>query len=253
MIKDLKNLELLRYQLSSRVNKNFKKNSNQSQYSSDKIISAVFSAASSIVIGYLTDFLCDSKNFFGVILGFLSFVIIYLLVYFASKKFIKYVHNYTYNNAIHGKNISQEKIKEIIDDFDHIVCDNNLNVKIYIEAFDAEKDNQLKEFIFYEIYYYTNVAAQKTSLVMKYNSECLNSLYKNSAIDVFRVDNQLNMMNSAKDFLKNNQSKINIATQFNSMLDNQIEQLSNTLARIEYEYQQYVKENFKDQYRDKLS
>lgn len=160
--------------------------------------STIFSACFSLVISFISAEYFQSSEFINALLTFGVFIAAYIVVFFIFRLIANYLDKLYYNLRRHGTKMDVYQIKEIIDDFDHIACDNNLIVKEYIEKYPSGQDKSVQTFLFFEILYYSKVSAEKTLSVINYPDSCINTMTKRSGIDLFRIYNQLTMLESAQ-------------------------------------------------------
>ena len=84
MYESFKSLELLRHQISTRVDKSIKDYSDESINNSDTVSSTIFSACFSLVISYISHELSLNS-----LITFVIFICAYILTYFAYKTVLK--------------------------------------------------------------------------------------------------------------------------------------------------------------------
>lgn len=229
MYESFKSLELLRHQISTRVDKSIKDYSDESINNSDTVSSTIFSACFSLVISYISHELSLNS-----LITFVIFICAYILTYFAYKTVLKKARSFIYNTNRHGGTPDRRRVKEIIDKFDHVACDNNLIAKDFILRYEAEQDICLSTFDFYEIYYYAKVSAETIMLVLDNADVCINTLHESTRIDLHRIYNQLEMLLDIKDFLTEHceDYKVRIDENLRLVLINQISELSSSLSNI---------------------
>lgn len=129
------------------------------------------------------------------------FIVAYIGAYYLSHYIKKWLGTAAYNIKHHGQKLTDLEAKELVDDFDHIACDNNLVGKLFTKAFNSEKDKDIKEYEFYELYYYVNVSSEITLRILENADLCINTLDKVTAVDLHRIYNQLDMLTTAKSFM----------------------------------------------------
>lgn len=246
MFRSFKSLELFRHQVSSRVDRSLREVSNQSNESSDKISSTVFSACFSLVVSFLSqEFINQEKIIKGIII-FALFIVAYIIAYFLYKRISSIIEKICYNVKHHGTEMTERKVKELIDDFDHIACDNNLVGKEFIKNYKREKDLDLKEFYFYELYYYIKVSTDLTLDILSHSDLCINTLTVSTGVDLHRLYNQLHMLISAKNFLLDQIKAKEISLDSNLLLVviSQIDSLSDKLLKIQEECDKFRDQHF---------
>lgn len=248
MFNEFKNLELFRHQVSSRVDKSLKRYSDQSKNSAEKITSTIFSACCSLVIAFLSHAYINQDNSCKTILSFLLFIAAYIAAYFISRFLSKIIEAIIYNLKHHGSQLTEREVKELIDDFYHIACDNNLIGKVFSKSFEAEKDVDIKEYEFYELYYYVNVSADITLRILENASSCINTLQRVNAVDLHRLYNQLDMLMTAKSFLLDHigDDELDAPDNLKLVIISQIFALEDKLKRIKKLCDEFREDNFSD-------
>jgi len=248
MLNEFKNLELLRHQVSSRFDKSIKLSSIQNRDHAEKILSAIFSASCSLLIAFLSHSYIEQDEVSKAVICFIAFIVVYIAAYFLSKFASKLVTKIFYNIKRHGAKLSEIEIKGLVDDFDHIACDNNLVGKRCIQAIENETDKSTKEYDFYEVYYYVKVAADITSSILANSDVCVNTLTKSTRISLSRLYNQLRMMKCATKFMLEHirDSDLEILHNLRLVIISDIVNLSEQLDEIESECNNFMEQNFSD-------
>lgn len=207
MFNEFKSLELFRHQVASRVDKSIKRYADKSKTNADIIGGTVTSAFISLLVVYLGHGYVNQNNPWMAVLLLVFSLIVYIVAYFAYKGILKIVRNIYYNTKRHKDAMDQDAIKELIDNFDHIACDNNLVAKGFMSAFDnlgGNDDQDIKEFYYYEVLYYTEVAASITQEIVDQEDHCINTLDYKKHVDLHRIINQLDLIEKACTFLNDN-------------------------------------------------
>lgn len=248
MFNEFKNSELFRHQLSSRMDKSLRRYADQSKNSAERIISTIFSACCSLMIAYLTHSYIDKNNPYKALVLFGLFLFVYVVAYCSSRLISTVLETILYNLKHHGSQLTDREIKELVDDFDHIACDNNLIGKLFTKSYIQETDIDIKEYEFYELHYYVNVSSDITLQVLDNSSTCINTLEKVNTVDLHRIYNQLNMLKTAKTFLLNHINDAVCNTPFNLKLVifSQIIELEKKIASIQKKCNEFSKEHFSD-------
>lgn len=206
MLQSFKNLELFRHQIVSRIDGSIKKYAAHSEDSADTISSTIFSACFSLLIALLTSQVVDFTTCGQIIACFFAFVLAYIVAFFLYHKLFKMAKRKVYNIKVHGKEMTLEQSRKLMNDFDHIVCDSTLVAKQFIQHYRKYvdlKDYDLAKFAYYEVLYYLRVALNITMSILDAGDKCINTLETCSKIDLFRIVNQKRIMESLKDFLVN--------------------------------------------------
>ena len=200
MFRTFKSLELFRHQIASRVDKSLKQYAKESKNSADKIVSTVFSACTSLAITTISVNFIQAKELTKGILALAIYLLAYSIVYLCYKRVVKFSTRLHYNIKRHDTSSTAIDIKEAIDDFDHIACDNVLLAKEFIKKYEKEKDFAIKEFYFYETIYYLKVSIRMTLRVVE--KDCINTTERTTNVDLFRVVNIAKNMKDILGFIK---------------------------------------------------
>lgn len=243
MYETFKNLELHRHQISTRVDKSLKDHADDGKSNADNISSTIFSACFSLVITYISEELTTNT-----ILIFALFLVAYIAAFILYRFLLQKFRKIYYNTKRHGKEIKRYEIKELLDNFDHIACDNNLAAKKFLEQYKQEKTLELSTFEFYELLYYAKVSAEKTMSILEHSDCCINTLSNISRIDLHRIYNQLNMLLVTKDFLLANclDIKIDIHENLRFVLIDQIHEVAKMLEIIQQKCDEFREAQFSD-------
>lgn len=243
MYESFKNFELLRHQVSTRIDKSLKGYSDESKSNADNISSTIFSACFSLVTTYVSEGTNASRMNI-----FVQFVIAYIVAFFVYKYVAKKIRKIYYHLKRHGGSTDNQEIKELIDNFDHIACDNNLIAREFMQKYQSENELCLSTFEFYELYYYAKVSAETTLSVLDHANTCVNTLSDSSRVDLHRIYNQLSMLLIIKDFLMANcvDIKIDIQPNLRLVLIDQIHRLSKILELIQLKCDEFRDTHFSD-------
>lgn len=255
MFRSFKNFELLRHQVSTRVDKSLREYAEQSKNSADKIASAIFSSCFSLAVSFVSSKFIKEDKFITALFIFLLFVFVYIVAYLLYKKISSWLEKTSYNLKRHKTKLSKREVKEYIDNFDHIACDNNLLGKEFIKKYNSEKDTDLKAFDFYELYYYTKVSADITLDILEHSALCVNTLKTSTKVDLYRIYNQLNMLKKAKDFLIANHKgkEVDMQENLRIVLASQMDDLCDKLGEIEKKCDLFLEQNFSNEQIKELS
>lgn len=243
MYESFKNFELLRHQVSTRIDRSLRDYLTESRNNADNITSTIFSACLSLVTAYVS-----SQTKGSAIVTFILFVIAYVIAFFVYKFVSKTSRIIYYNLKRHGGSLNNREIKELVDNFDHIACDNNLVAREFMHHYKQQNELCLSTFEFYELYYYAKVSADITMSVLDHAGTCVNTLSDSSRVDLHRIYNQLNMLLIVKDFLflHCTDTKIDIYPNLRLVLIEQIDQLSKMLEKIQSECDKFRCTHFSD-------
>lgn len=243
MYESFKNFELHRHQVSTRIDKSLKDYSDENRSNADNISSTIFSACFSIV----TTFVSQENDLNGYLI-FVLFIIAYIVAFFTYKVVSGKIRTIYYNTKRHGGSANSRKVKELIDNFDHIACDNNLIARVFLNEYKTEGELCLSTFEFYELFYYARVSAETTLSVLENADSCINTLSESSRVDLHRIYNQLNMLIIAKEFLLAScmDTKIDIHANLRPVLIDQINRLAGILTKIQEECDKFRELHFSD-------
>lgn len=248
MFSEFKSLELFRHQVSSRVEKSLRRYADQNKKSAEKVTGNIFSACCSLVVAFLAHNYINQNNPYKAVSSFVLFIVAYVAAYYASHYSKKLVDSISYNLKHHGQKLTALEAKELVDDFDHIACDNNLIGKRFARTFLAEPDIDIKEYEFYELYYYVNVSSDITLRVLENSELCINTLQKVTAVDLHRIYNQLDMLTTAKEFMLNHigDEEIDAPQNLKLVIISQIFSLDEKLQKIKEKSDDFRENNFSD-------
>ena len=122
----------------------------------------------------------------------------------------KKIEDRRYNRQIHFPDVSTQKNKELIDDFDHIAFDNLIVACELLEEIKSTRDLEIRSFCFHEVIYYLKIAIRKTKDVTHPDrrEQCPNIFGNVNGIDIFRLYNIWDIMKKIhyqiNEILKNN-------------------------------------------------
>lgn len=233
MLRSFKNLELLRYYVGINFEKNFRAFARQNEEKNEQLASTVFSTALSLIASYLsTKYIQDFSVARNVVIILLVFVVGFIISYNVYICAYQKILRVKKSLKRYKRKTSANEIKEIIDSFDHIACDNVLVAKEFMRHFNPQIDLELCTFYYFEILYYAKIATQKTRNILQNRETCINSKRKTDAIDLFRIKNLCNILQEILQFIFNNKNKISIDDIMMASLDRQIQQLEQDIEGI---------------------
>lgn len=249
MYVSFKNFELLRHQISTRIDRSIRDYASEINSNADTISSTIFSASFSLVITYV-----GKENGVNGLIQFVIFSVAYIIAFFAYRWLLKKARVWYHDSKRHGGAPSSREIKELIDNFDHIACDNNLIVRSFMHQYESESVLCLGTFEFYELLYYATVSANTTLSILDHSDTCINTLDEISRVDLHRIYNQLDMLKEAKEFLVNHcmDKRIEIESELRPVLIDQIHRLADKLDLIQTKCDSFREENFSPLQVDKL-
>ncbi len=242
-----KNTELFRYFVSLNLTKNIDKLVKQSDSTSSMLIGSIFSGSFSVLATYIS-----TKVFPISICNVLKYCLVFtssfILVYFIVKFIIRKVTEIYIRIKPEGVSYSTDETRDIINDFDHIALDNILIANEFIRKFPfvRTKDYKVSTFYYYEVIYYLKVSIGKTERIFVNSVKCLNSPNKTNNIDLFRLQNALDMMVEILSFIEDtsNRSLLIIDSDLIASLDHQISQLKESMSILLIKYEKYKLENY---------
>lgn len=243
MFSSFKNTELLRYFVRVDLNKNIDKLIKQNKSNFSLIAGSIFSGSFSILGTYFGIHGSEFANWGKVVLSSALFSFLFFIGMYIFKGAILFA-SFIINGAKKEKLPSKAKIKEFIDDFDHIACDNILISQNFIEAYHHKNTtNNLKEFYFYEIIYYTKVSI---SIIQKLlvNKNCITDKNNTNRVHLYRLENALKMLNEIYIFLKENQANIDVDQLLIHSLDTEISDLEKKLITLNTKCDEIKKEKY---------
>ncbi len=244
MFTSFKNTELFRYFVRVDLNNGIDKILKQNKSSFSLIAGSIFSGSFSILGTYFGMRSNEFSSFCRIVISTALFSMLFIIGMGLFKGFI-FICSYFHNASKKEKLPSKAEIKEMIDDFDHIACDNILISQNFIKAY--QKKNTpilLKEFYFYEIVYYTNVSL---SIIQKliYNKKfCINDKNNTNRVHLFRLENALSMINDIYTFVDDNKEKIGVDTILQPSVNNMVSRLSTALNTLSKECKDIKKEKY---------
>lgn len=243
MFNTFKNTELFRYFIRIDLNKNFDKIIKQNSSNFSLIAGSIFSGAFSILGTYfgMNDY--NSKTLPKMVITSVLFIILFIVsmqIYKFGCFFTVFIKNLNNREKLPDK----EKIKEYIDDFDHIACDNILISQNFINAYKAEPNEHLREFYYYEIIYYSSKSMDIINRLFINKKLCINDKNNIERVHLYRVENALNMLSELYLFIHANKSSIKIELPMKKSLEHEIIRLENTLKRLHSECDAFKKEKY---------
>lgn len=232
MLRSFKNIELLRYYVGINFEKNFRAFAKQNEEKNEQLASTVFSTALSLIASFLSTKYIQSLSvplivaiiLFVFVVGFIISYNVYICAYRKILRVKKGLKKYK-------RKTSAIEIKEIIDSFDHIACDNVLVAKEFMQHFDLQRDLDLSTFYYFEIIYYAKTAAKKVLKILNNSSNCINSKDKANAIDLFRIKNLCVILEEILQFISDHKSEINIDDKMRPSLDHQVNLLEEDITK----------------------
>lgn len=235
MFSSFKNTELFRYFIRVDLNKGIDKIIKQNKSNFSLVAGSIFSGSFSILGTYFGMHESEYSSFISIGLITILFSILFGvgLVLF---KILTRICSYLCNAIKKEKSSSKEKVKEYIDNFDHIACDNILISKNFIMAYEDSKTSEnLKEFYFYEIIYYTKVSLDIIRKLLVNKNKCINDKEHTNRIHLFRLENSLNMLEEIYRFIDGNKTQVACDQSLQNSLYKEIADLGTALNKYKGE------------------
>lgn len=236
MLRSFKNLELFRYYVANAIEKNMRVFIKKNEQDSIQLASTVFSTTFSLVASFVsTKYMEDIPTVKNIILIICVFTIGFLSSYFGFTCFLKLFKRIRLSYKKYRHKDEAEYIKQLIDDFDHIACDNVLISKEFILHFLREQkrnDKKAATFAYYESLYYLKAASDKVKRVLDNGENCINNKNTIVTLDIYRVTNLHSMMLDVFEFIEANRNRIIIENELSRELDRQINLVDTTLKDI---------------------
>ena len=228
MYKHFKYLELNRHHLIKKTKKIVGENNAKDDKNFEQIVEVIFSSAMSLFIslmvnGFYGDYYvcpreiyedCACETPIGAInpwllflIGICVYVAVFLITKYAYRFLSRKIRKHYLQAKINPIDISREKVKELIDDFDNIAFDYLLIAYDYVEQIDialSKNKNEIATFYFHETLYYLRTAIFKTKplLIDKRRELSLNIKGRTDGVDVFRLFNAYKMMKEVFESIK---------------------------------------------------
>lgn len=232
MFASFKNTELFRYFVRVDLNNGIDKILKQNKSSFSLIAGSIFSGSFSILGTYFGMKEIEYSSFCKIVITSALFTLLFVIGMGLFKVFI-FLGSFIYNAVKKEKTPSKTKVKELIDNFDHIACDNILISQNFINAYnDKNTSIFLKEFYFYEVVYYTNVSLSIIQKLIYNKNLCINDKNNTNRIHLFRLENVLFMINDIYEFIDDNKEKIGVDTVLQPSVNNMVAELYNKLDNL---------------------
>lgn len=244
MFTSFKNAELFRYFVRVDLEKNINKILKQNKSNYSLIVGSVFSGSFSILATYYGTYTSETMGLHKMVivtLFYISFFIIGMLLFSLVRHLIEYI----FNAKKKEKQPSKQEIKEYIDDFDHIACDNILISQEFIKVYnDNETPAPLKEFYYYEIAYYTKVSLTIIQKLIVNKNLCINDRENTDRIHLFRLKNALFMIEQICDFLEKNKDKLEVDMPLQPSVGKMVSQSRTILNTMKEECENIKREKY---------
>lgn len=241
MLSSFKNTELFRYFIRVDLNKNVDKIIKENSSNFSLVAGSIFSGSFSILGTYFGMNEHTYGHLKSILFSTFLFSILFIIGMFLFKISLKLIF-FLYNSCKKENLPSKSKIKELIDDFDHIACDNILISQNFIIAYnDKNTSTNLKEFYFYEIIYYTKVSISIINKILINQNKCINDKKNTNRIHLFRLENSIKMLKEIYTFLNTNQKFIRLDTSMSSSLSSEIFEINNQLISFQKQYETLAK------------
>ena len=257
---EFKYLELTRHHLYNKSKKMITDISSRGEGEFEKLTEVVFSSAMSLFLTYLgkTYFVDTSNKTFKIwdmlflfVIAILVYCVLFILIRRIYSYISKRISNYLYNKRKHSIDLSVQKNKAIIDDFDNIAFDNLIISFEFLDKIYQSDIIEIRTYYFHEALYYirTSVNIMKLITQEERRKECLNIYGNVTGIDVFRFKNACRIMNVLyerimKVYIDSKEMKIIQVynEELNELLLFQIKQMGEEIKRLENESDIAIKE-----------
>lgn len=244
MFASFKNTELFRYFVRVDLNNGIDKILKQNKSSFSLIAGSIFSGSFSILGTYFGMKESEYSSFCKIVITSALFALLFVIGMGLFKGFI-FLGSFVCNALKKEKVPSKAKIKELIDDFDHIACDNILISQNFINAYnDKNTSILLKEFYFYEIVYYTNVSLSIIQKLIYNKNLCINDKNNTNRVHLFRLENALFMLNDIYTFINENKEKNGVDAVLQPSVNNMVSELKNKLNNLSEQCEKIKKEKY---------
>lgn len=247
MLHSFKSFELVRYYVSKAIEDNTRNYIKENEQSSEQLASTIFSTTFSLIATFVASLYENElpvlKNIFVMLVIFLCgfFVAYTLFLCFLSicKKIRKHYKKYRFNDTGY-------KVKLVIDEFDHIVCDNILICNDFIEHYNSlvKSDIDMATFDYHEITYYLKTSINKVVTIVSSEDIYINTPNCTNKIDIYRLINLHKMMQNVYSFLIKNFHVIKIDDRFKNQLQFEINEISLNLSLIKTKIDNFIKKNY---------
>lgn len=232
MFNSFKNTELFRYFIRVDLNRNINKLIKQNKSNFSLISGSIFSGSFSVLGTYFGMHENKYNAFIEIIITSLLFSVLFIIGMFLFQS-IYHLFRFVVNSTKKENLPNKEKIKEYIDDFDHIACDNILISQNFIESYnDSNISTQLKEFYFYEVIYYTDKSISIISRLFTNESLCINDRNNIDRVHLYRIENAIEMISEILEFVNSNKSNILTGNSMKQSLINDINRVEEKLNKL---------------------
>lgn len=231
MLNSFKSLELVRYYVSNSIEKNMKFYSEKNAEKSEQVANTMFSTTASLIATFIST---KYINLFHPLVNIAIIVVIAVVVYGIAVIMFQKIGKLYYKRIFFSKKYSSQieniRVKQIVDDFDHIACDNILIAYELMKRF--ESDIKLNTFYYYEILYYLKSAILKVNKVLDNPELCVNGKDRVTSIDIYRIYNLQSIMGEIFIFLENQVGLIEILDCQKQLLDKQLKSTNDAILDI---------------------
>ena len=250
MFNSFKYLELTRHHIYTKTKKMLNDYTKNEGDGFNKLSEVVFAAALSLFLTYLADTYFTNTSVkplnIGAVIGLFAIAIILYCVLFVCIRKIyssiaKAIEEHSYNKRIHSPEISAQKTKDLIDDFDHIAFDHLIIAYEFLNEIGSSTNLEVRTFYFHETIYYLRTSVNKTKEITHPDrrKDCLNIFGNVNGIDIFRLINSQKMMcdlyNKVEKIMSENDSTHSIQiydNMFKNVLFFQVKELGSDIIEI---------------------
>lgn len=235
MLESFKNLELLRFYLSSKYEDCTSNNEKQRILRTEQTMSTVFSSLFSLVVTVALaplNSVIPIGGFIPLVIG--VYLVGFVVSYFSFLFVYRWLHKLHKRTKAHKSACTLIEAKKKIDEFDHIACDNVLIAYEFQGAYSTESNLEKKMFYFCEVLYYLNKSLIKIRNVLFCSDLCINNRDKADGLESYRIANLLKMIKEIfNGFIKIEQGKIYIDKKYCSNINKNIDSVGAEILELE--------------------
>ncbi len=235
MLKSFKNLELLRFYLSSKYEDCTNNNEKQRILRTEQTMSTVFSSLFSVVVTVALSPLKDCipiGGFIPLVIGL--YLVGFIIAYFSFLFVYRWLHKLYKKTKTHKSACTLIEAKKKIDEFDHIACDNVLIAYEFRDVYYSETNLEKKMYYFCEALYYLNNSLIKIRNVLACSDLCINNQHKADGLEAYRIANLLKMIKEIfVIFIKIEQGNITIDKKYKDSINKDIKGVETEILELE--------------------
>lgn len=216
MINSFKNFERLRYRISNDLKDLLINNKNSNDNMRGEISNTIFAT---IFSAFVTEVVFNSNlqmiKWGKMVIMLLLFIIIYVISYWLYNFLHLKLLSYLGKRQLQTIDKSMDVMIQIQKDFDNIACDSILAARDFKLAYTKERKNKnIKAFYLFETMHYLTTACEKTKNLVENKEKCIRTSSEAEGVDVFRVQNIINIMQEIDKFLDENLKELDDYTDY---------------------------------------